>query len=115
MNLLQERRLRLSRKKTRIGAIDKGFHFLGINYLEPQPSDGTNVSQNSFDSAHQNQSEHYLTSIRGHSLATANPSDSLHKTIVPHAQTLRNVCCQVKQMVTDGVSLRRIKSYLRRR
>lgn len=46
MDVLQERKLRLSRKKTRIGAIDKGFHFLGINYLEPQSPDGTNVSQN---------------------------------------------------------------------
>lgn len=51
MDILHERRLRLSRKKTRIGSIDKGFHFLGINYLEPQPPDGTNVTQVSNDSA----------------------------------------------------------------
>ena len=50
MDILHERRLRLSRKKTRIGSIDKGFHFLGINYLEPQPPDGTNVTQVSNDS-----------------------------------------------------------------
>jgi hypothetical protein len=50
MDILHERRLRLSRKKTRIGSIDKGFHFLGINYLEPQPRDGTNVTQVSHDS-----------------------------------------------------------------
>jgi len=65
MGVLQERRLRLSRKKTRIGSIDKSFHFLGINYLELQPPDGTNVSQNSFDSANQKQSEQYLTSMGG--------------------------------------------------
>ena len=65
MDVLQERRLRLSRKKTRMGSIDKGFHFLGINYLEPQPPDGTNVSQNSFDPANQKQSEQYLTSMGG--------------------------------------------------
>lgn len=65
MDVLQERHLRLSRKKTRIGAIDKGFHFLGINYLEPQLPDGTNVSQSSFDSANQKQSEQYLTSMGG--------------------------------------------------
>lgn len=65
MDVLQERRLRLSRKKTRMGSIDKGFHFLGINYLEPQPLDGTNVSQNSFDPANQKQSEQYLTSMGG--------------------------------------------------
>lgn len=51
MDVLHERRLRLSRKKTPIGSIDKGFHFLGINYLEPQPLDGTNVTQVSDDSA----------------------------------------------------------------
>ena len=51
MDILHERRLRLSPKKTRIGSIDKGFHFLGINYLEPQPPDGTNVTQVSNDSA----------------------------------------------------------------
>ncbi|MGX6643225.1 hypothetical protein [Legionella pneumophila] len=65
MDVLQERGLRLSRKKTRIGALDKGFHFLGINYLEPQSPDGTNVSQNSFDSANQKQSEQYLASMGG--------------------------------------------------
>ncbi|MFO2971142.1 reverse transcriptase domain-containing protein [Legionella pneumophila serogroup 10] len=65
MDVLHERRLRLSRKKTRIGSIDKSFHFLGINYLEPQLPDGTNVSQNSFDSANQKQSERYLTSMGG--------------------------------------------------
>ena len=50
MDILHERHLRLSRKKTRIGSIDKGFHFLGINYLEPQPPYGTNVTQVSHDS-----------------------------------------------------------------
>ncbi|AMQ26617.1 hypothetical protein ACJEHO_08595 [Legionella pneumophila] len=44
----------------------------------------------------------------------AGHSDSLHKTIVPRARTLRKAREQVKQMVTDGVSLRRIKSYLSR-
>lgn len=32
LSVLKERHLKLSRKKTRIGAIDKGFHFLGIHY-----------------------------------------------------------------------------------
>ncbi len=114
MDVLQEKRLRLSRKKTRIGSIDKGFHFLGINYLEPQPSDGTKVSQNAFDSARQKQTEPYLSPI-GDSSDTAGHSDSLHKTIVPHTRTLRTAREQVKQMVNDGVSLPRIKSYLHRR
>ena len=37
MNVLQERGLSLSRKKTRIGSIDEGFHFLGIYYPRTQP------------------------------------------------------------------------------
>ena len=45
MTILNERHLQLSRKKTRMGSIAGGFHFLGINYLETQASDGTNVTQ----------------------------------------------------------------------
>ncbi len=45
MTILKERHLQLSRKKTRIGSIEGGFHFLGINYLETQSSDSTNVTQ----------------------------------------------------------------------
>lgn len=44
MEVLQERRLSLSRKKTRIGCINKGFHFLGIHYPSTQPEDNTNVT-----------------------------------------------------------------------
>ena len=65
MNVLEERRLRLSRKKTRIGSIDKGFHFLGINYLETQPLDGTNVTQALYDSVIQFKSDHCLISMGG--------------------------------------------------
>ena len=46
MSVLQERHLQLSRKKTRIGAINSGFHFLGIQYLETQSPNNTNVPQN---------------------------------------------------------------------
>lgn len=46
MSVLQERHLQLSRKKTRIGAINSGFHFLGIQYLETQSPNNTHVSQN---------------------------------------------------------------------
>lgn len=37
MDVLQERHLSLSRKKTRIGSIDRGFHFLGVHYSPTQP------------------------------------------------------------------------------
>jgi RNA-directed DNA polymerase len=36
MSILNQRKLTLSRKKTRIGLISKEFHFLGVNYLETQ-------------------------------------------------------------------------------
>jgi retron-type reverse transcriptase len=45
MDVLHERRLSLSRKKTRIGCIEKGFHFLGIHYPGTQTQDNTNVTQ----------------------------------------------------------------------
>jgi retron-type reverse transcriptase len=45
MDVLNERRLTLSQKKTRIGGIEKGFHFLGIYYPGTQISDNTNVTQ----------------------------------------------------------------------
>ena len=43
--VLKERRLQLSRKKTRIGSIEKGFHFLGINYPGTQTLDNTTMPQ----------------------------------------------------------------------
>ncbi|MFT4060434.1 MAG: reverse transcriptase domain-containing protein, partial [Legionella sp.] len=41
MDILKERKLSLSRKKSRIGLVSQGFHFLGVNYLETQPQDNT--------------------------------------------------------------------------
>ena len=41
MRILGERKLSLSRKKTRIGLVSQGFHFLGVSYLETQPQDNT--------------------------------------------------------------------------
>lgn len=43
--VLNERRLRFSRKKTRIGHIKTGFHFLGVHYPGTQTSDNTDVTQ----------------------------------------------------------------------
>ena len=45
MDVLQERGLSLSSKKTRIGSTEKGFHFLGIHYPGTQPLDNTNMTQ----------------------------------------------------------------------
>lgn len=44
MEVLGERQLKLSRKKSRIGCIKKGFHFLGIDYPGTQPQGNTKVT-----------------------------------------------------------------------
>ena len=44
MEVLHERRLTLSRKKSRIGCINEGFHFLGIDYLPTRTEDNTNAT-----------------------------------------------------------------------
>ncbi|MHB1949462.1 MAG: reverse transcriptase domain-containing protein [Gammaproteobacteria bacterium] len=43
MNILQERKLKLSRKKTRMGPISTGFHFCGVEYPGTQTQDITGV------------------------------------------------------------------------
>jgi len=49
MEVLQERQLKLSRKKSRIGCIKSGFHFLGIDYPGTQTSDGAKVTHSNDD------------------------------------------------------------------
>ena len=44
MEVLHERRLSLSRKKSRMGCISGGFHFLGIDYLPTRTEDNTNMT-----------------------------------------------------------------------
>lgn len=65
MEVLHGRRLSLSRKKTRIGSIEKGFHFLGIHYPGTQTLDNTNVTQANDGTVIQVNSAHYLTSLGG--------------------------------------------------
>ena len=43
MQVLQTRRLTLSHKKSKMGPISRGFHFLGIKYQPTQPEDNTNI------------------------------------------------------------------------
>ena len=66
MEILAERQLKLSRKKSRIGSIKKDFHFLGIHYPGTQPQDHTKVVQAANDSMidHHNTDEHILV-MRG--------------------------------------------------
>ncbi len=111
MGVLRERRLQLSRKKTYIGAIDKGFHFLGIHYRETQTPDGTHVTRDSLDSALQEPSEQSLNLGGG---------------AVQHQQVIRILCLKLSFRMRERyerhanklnkwllmVFLRRIKSDL---
>ena len=65
MEVLRERGLSLSGKKTRIGSIEKGFHFLGIQYPGTQTPDNTNVTKAANHSENQTISAHYLNSLGG--------------------------------------------------
>src|SRR5436190_1569381 len=63
MEVLHERRLTLSRKKSRIGSIDRGFHFLGIHYPGTQTLRKTNVLHANDDSITQADDAYYLSVI----------------------------------------------------
>lgn len=64
MEVLHERRLSLSRKKSRIGSIGRGFHFLGIDYLPTQTEDYTNVTHAN-DAIIPSNNVHYLNEYGG--------------------------------------------------
>ena len=115
MKVLSERQLSLSSKKTRIGRIETGFHFLGINYPGTQTTDNTNVTQANDRSVIQLNTAHYLTSLGGGetNVATDHQEPALDR-IVPHPRTLRKARENVKAMVKSEVSPRRIRSYLHR-
>lgn len=115
MQVLRERRLSLSSKKTRIGRIETGFHFLGIYYPGTQTSDNTNVTQANDRSVTQVNPAHILTSLGGGETNDASDRQTPElDRIVPHPRTLRKAREQVKAMVNSGLSAHRIRSYLHR-
>ena len=117
IDILQAKRLRLSRKKTRIGSIDQGFHFLGIHYLGTQPLDKTNVTQEHSGPVQRLKSANSLLIVSGWETSTTVTGQDMplqQPCIVPHARTLRHAREQIKQIVIDGVSHQRIRSYLSR-
>lgn len=65
MDVLHERRLRLSRKKSRMGCIDGGFHFLGIDYLPTRTDDNTNISHINDAAITSANNVHYLSENGG--------------------------------------------------
>lgn len=114
MTILDERQLRLSGKKTRMGFIHQGFHFLGIHYPQTRPMDNI-TTQAAVSGAHKKQREQNIP-IMGGVEPVRQPEEQLHfpTDIVPHARTLRKAREQVQVMVKDGFSARRILLYLHR-
>lgn len=99
MNVLQERGLTLSRKKTRIGCIDEGFHFLGINYSRTQLLNNTYMTNSYHDIAKCNSNDLFSGNTNQEPKAYHQENGF---SIVPHARTLRKAREQVKIMVADG-------------
>ena len=98
-NILHERYLKLSRRKTRMGKIGAGFHFLGVSYTQTQTEDGTHTKSVNESEPKQIGSEtQKQTSFR----------------ITPHARTLRKARENIKSMVADDVSRLQIRRYLYR-
>lgn len=100
MNVLHERGLKLSRKKTRIGSIYDGFHFLGIYYPKTQSLDNTNVTHSCY-AAKKPKKYDFDCNIKNE------PTN-----IVPHPRTLRKAREQINIMVADGNSTQQIRNYL---
>ena len=65
MKVLKERRLSLSPQKTRIGSIEKGFHFLGISYPGTQTQDNNTMAQATDRAAIPFDIAYSSTSLRG--------------------------------------------------
>ena len=76
MGALKERQLRLSSKKTRMGHIKQGFHFLGVQYPGTQTLDNTNVPQVNDGAIAPVNIAHYLTSLGGGDKCCSGPSNT---------------------------------------
>ena len=111
MEVLQERQFTLSRKKSRMGEIAKGFHFLGIDYLGTQPQDNTNVAHKMNDDRMALDTAHVSSNYGGEPLNDHVQTEPI--CIVPHARTIRKAREQVKMMVATGFSTHRIRKYLK--
>ncbi len=110
MNVLQERQLSLSKRKTRIGEIESGFHFLGIAYPPTRIVDNTSTAPVD-NGAIVDSNPHSLNTEGGGYLLLQNQSQGALR-MVPHPRTLRKARESVKWMVADGVSRPKIRRYL---
>lgn len=65
MEVLHERGLSLSRKKSRMGCVSGGFHFLGVYYPPTRTEDNTKVTHANDDFISPNKPVHYLSEWGG--------------------------------------------------
>jgi RNA-directed DNA polymerase len=107
MNILCERHLTWSRKKSRIGSIKKPFHFLGIDYPGTQLLEDITVES---DDLHKN--VHKGTLLRGGStlISQSKPKET---PVFPHARTIRKARLQVRAMIATGFLPKKIMAYLK--
>lgn len=111
MDVLQERCLSLSRKKSYIGSIKSGFHYLGIDYPPTRPADNIKVAHVEDDRTFSG-SVHLALPRGGSNQPLSSQGDAIR--ILPHPRTLRKARENVTWMVTHGVSHRKTKNYLHR-
>jgi len=113
MEVLHERGLTLSRKKSRMGCITQGFHYLGVHYLPTRTEDNINMTHANDDSIQSPTPAHSLIARGGGSVFFEHQTqEPLH--LVPHARTLRKARENLKWMVNDGVSRLKTRNYLHR-
>ena len=108
--VLHERKLTLSRKKTKIGRVDQGFHFLGIDYP------GTRTQSNTTGAANEGSvvTQERLMNVGVGAIPTIHCVPENIKTLPernPHPRTFRNAREQVKFMISDGISTQKIRTY----
>lgn len=65
MEVLHERGLSLSRKKSRMGSISEGFHYLGVHYLPTRTEDNTSLAHANDDLIDISENAHYLSDRGG--------------------------------------------------
>ena len=113
MEVLHERGLKLSRKKSRIGKTDTSFHFLGIQYPGTQSPGNTNAPRANI-AVKKDKDDLFSVGVNQSQTGQFECKENVSSSFVPHARTLRKARLQVNIMVFDGLSAKRIMSYLQR-
>ena len=110
MEILNERQLKLSRKKSRMGTVTDSFHFLGIHYSLTQPENYISVKQANDDAISDNSSCSIFNRAVG-GVDTFEHQQHVALRITPHPQTQRKARENVKLMGADQVSPAKITRY----